>query len=48
MGERLWQALTRLWSRLRPETPCLRCRGTGVWRTFDCPDCGGTGRRGRR
>ena len=41
MVERLRAAFDRLLERLRPEGPCLRCHGTGVWRSRDCPDCGG-------
>lgn len=44
--ERVLAVLARLWERLRPAAPCLRCAGTGAWQGgFDCPDCGGKGRR---
>ncbi|HEY9422316.1 MAG TPA: hypothetical protein VIW92_12935 [Thermoanaerobaculia bacterium] len=36
--------LVRLLKRIGPDSPCLRCRGTGAWRGMDCPDCQGSGR----
>jgi DnaJ-class molecular chaperone len=45
MVTKLRAAFDRLLERLRPEGPCPRCHGTGVWRSLDCPDCGGKGRR---
>ena len=38
------EALRELWARIRPKTPCRRCRGTGAWQGLDCPDCEGSGR----